>query len=112
MLCHVPFTCPDGLLSLQPVQALLGGVPGESHGAGGKGPTGSPCPGLAKVHPFTECEVGLPCCVPALWCSSALSVPFPVPLIPSITCRRSRAMHVTLMQQQVHVQSLPALEVT
>ena len=76
------------------------------------GTTGSLCLGPAKVHPPTECEVGLPCCVPALWCSSALSVLLPVPSIPSITCRRSRAMHVTLMQQRVQVQSLPALEVT
>ena len=76
------------------------------------GTTGSLCLGLAKVHPPTECEVGLPHCVPTLWCSSALSAPLPVPSIPSITCCRSRAMHVTSTQQRVHVQSLPTLEVT
>ena len=77
------------------------------------GTTGSLCLGLAKVHPSTECEVGLPLCVPALWCSSdALSVPLPIPSIPGITYHRSRAMHVTSTQQRVQVQSLPALEVT
>ena len=92
MLYHVPSTCPDDSLSLQPVQAALGVVPGKSHGAVGRGPTRSLCLGLAKVHPPTECEVGLPSCVLAFWCSSGvLSVSLTMPSIPSIMCcRRNR----------------------